>query len=75
MGHLVNSGTADLLFQIVQCWRACEVNEEGQDLPMVIYCSGIMYKHYSYLGFPQIKHNSEGKYVHNEIFNNIPYLI
>ena len=27
IGNLGNSGTEDLLLQIVQCWRACAVNE------------------------------------------------
>ena len=27
IGNLENSGTADLLLHIVQCWRACAVNE------------------------------------------------
>ena len=26
IGHLGNSGRADLLLYIVQCWLACEVN-------------------------------------------------
>ena len=42
---------------------------------MVLYCSGIMYKYYSCLGFLPIKHNQEGKDIHNEIFNNIPHFV
>ena len=26
IGNMVNSGTADLLLHIVQCWSACKVN-------------------------------------------------
>ena len=35
----------------------------------------MMYRYYSLLGFLQIKHNEEGKYIHNEISNNIPHFI
>ena len=35
----------------------------------------MMYKYYYRLVFLPIKHNDEGKYIHNEIFNNIPHLI
>ena len=27
IGHSGNSGTSDILLQIVQCWPACEVDE------------------------------------------------
>ena len=27
IGHMVNPGTVDLLLLILQCWRACTVNE------------------------------------------------
>ena len=69
------SGTADLLLQIVQCWCEYAVNEENKDIPLVLYCSGVMYQYNSYLGFLPIKHNVEGKTIHNEIFNNIPHFI
>ena len=36
---------------------------------------GMMYKHCSHLGFFPIKNNEEGKYIQNEIFNNIPHFI
>ena len=49
IGHLGNSGTADLLLNILQCWSACAVDEEKLDLRMVLYSSGIMYKSYSCL--------------------------
>ena len=49
IGHLGNSGTADLLLHILQCWSACAVDEEKLDLRMVLYSSGIMYKSYSCL--------------------------
>ena len=75
MGYLGNSGTTYLLLQIVLCWREFEVDEENWDISMVLYCSFMMYKYYQHIGFLQIKHNKEGKYTHNEIFNNIPHLI
>ena len=53
--HLENSGTEDLLLHIVQCWRACAVYEDKQGLPMVLYCSGMMYKYYYRLRFPPIR--------------------
>ena len=34
-----------------------------------------MCKYYSCIGILPIKHNEEGKYVHNEIFENIPHFI
>ena len=55
-----NPGTEDLLLHIVQCWHACAVNEENQDLPLVLYCSHMMYKYYSRLLLFSIKHNEEG---------------
>ena len=36
IGNLVNSGTADLLLHIVQCWNACVVDEENKYLPIVM---------------------------------------
>ena len=72
--HVINSGTADLLLHIVQCWRVCEANQENQSLPLILYSLQMMYKYYFRLGFPPIKHNKEGKDIHNEIFNNIAYL-
>ena len=35
----------------------------------------MMYKYYSLLVFPLIKHNEEGKDIHSEILNDIPHLI
>ena len=52
IGNMENSGTLDLLLHIIQCWRECEVNEEIWYLTMLLYCSHMMYKYYSYLGFP-----------------------
>ena len=43
IGNMENSGTSYLLLHIVQCWRTCAANEENQALPMVLYCSHIMY--------------------------------
>ena len=42
---------------------------------MVLYFSHIMYKYHYHIGSFPIKHNYEVKYVHSEIFNNIPYFI
>ena len=69
------SDTADLLLHIVQCWRIWVVNEENQALHMVLYCSHMMYKYYYHLECYPIKHNEEEKYIHNEVFNNIPHFI
>ena len=44
-------------------------------LYLVLYCSHMMYKYYSHLGFFPIKHNWEGKYIYNKVFNNIPHFI
>ena len=33
----------------------------------------MVYKYHSCFVFFSIKQNHEGKYIHNEIFNNIPY--
>ena len=38
IGHLGNSGTAYLLLHTVQCWRACAVDEENWNLPMILFC-------------------------------------
>ena len=51
--YLVNLGTSYLLLHIVQCCRACAVDEERRAIPMVLYCSGTMYKYYSHPGFFQ----------------------
>ena len=53
IGNIGNLGTADLLLHIVNCWSSCEINEEIQDLSLVQYCSHMMYKYYSCLGFSQ----------------------
>ena len=55
IGHLVNLGTEYLLLHIVQCWRECAVDEENRYINMVMYCSHMMYKYYSRLGFFPIK--------------------
>ena len=41
--YLGNSGTIHLLLHIVQCWRAYDVNEENQELPVVVYCYEMAY--------------------------------
>ena len=75
IGHLGNSGTSDLLLQMVQCWRECKVDVENQYLSMVLYCSHMMYSYYYRILFTPIKLNEGVKYIHNEIFNNIPHFI
>ena len=60
---------------MVKCWRACEVDEEKRDLPMVMYCIHMKYKYYYILGFSPIKHDEEIKYTKLEIFKNIQHLI
>ena len=34
-----------------------------------------MYTYYYHIVFSSIKQNEEGKYIHNEIFKNIPHFI
>ena len=75
IGHLVSSGTSYLLLHIVHCWRACTVYKEKRYLPMVPYFSNRVYKYYSCLGRFKIKHNEEGKCIHNKIFKNMPHFI
>ena len=72
ISHLVDSGTSDLLLQILKCWCEFVGDEYNWYLPAVIYCSGMFYKYYSCLSFLPIKHNEEGKYIHKEVLNNIP---
>ena len=55
IGRLGNSGTSDLLLHIVQWCGTCSVGKEKHDLPIFIYCSVMMYKYYSCLGFFPIK--------------------
>ena len=57
IGYLQNAGTSHFLLHIVQCYHACEFDEDNQSLPVVIYCSDMMYKYYSSIGFLPIKHN------------------
>ena len=52
IGHLGNSGTAYLLLHILQCWLECAVYEDDWYIPMVLYCSVIMYKYYLRISFP-----------------------
>ena len=65
IGNIGNSGTTYLLLHIVQFFHECAVDEENLYLHMVIYCSHMMYKFYSRFGFSPIKHNEEGKDIHN----------
>ena len=66
MGKVV---TTDLLLHIVQCWSTYAVDEDNLAMTLVMYCSEMMYKYYSGLGFLPIKNNEEVKYIHNEEFN------
>ena len=43
--------------QILQCWHACAFDDEKWAITMVMYCSWMMYKYYSCLGFFPIKNN------------------
>ena len=61
VGHLVNSGTEDLLLHIVQCWREFSFNEEKLKLPIFMCFLVKMYRYYSYLGCFSIKNNEERK--------------
>ena len=49
IGHLRKSGTEDLLLHIVQCWRWGVFDKQNRYFPIVMYCSGMMYKYYSCL--------------------------
>ena len=42
---------------------------------MFMYFLVMVYEYHSRLGFLSIKHDEEGKDIHNDIFNNIPYFI
>ena len=57
IGSLENVGIVYLLLHIVKCLRACAVDKENRYLPIVMYCSGMMYKYYAHLEFLPIKHN------------------
>ena len=60
-----NSGIEYLSLHIVQCWRSCVVDEEKRDVHMIMYCSCMVYRYYSRIGFLPIKQNGEGKDIHN----------
>ena len=64
IGNLKNTGTPDLFLHSVQLWSASTVDEENLDLPMVLYCSRMIYKYYSHLECITIIHNKEGRYIH-----------
>ena len=70
---LGNTGTVYFLLQIVQCRSACAVDDDNWSLPVVLYCSEIMYKYYSHIGFLLIKHDEEGNDIDKELFNSIPH--
>ena len=55
IGRWGNSGTADLLLNIVQWCSTCAVDKDKHDFPFFIYCSVMLYKNYSCLGFFPIK--------------------
>ena len=46
IGNLCKSSTEAFLLHIIQCWSTYEADEENKDIPMVLYCSGILYKYY-----------------------------
>ena len=46
-------------------WSECAVDEEKLDIPMVLYCSDIIYKYYYRIVFLPIKCNDEVKDIHN----------
>ena len=46
IGHIGNIGTEYFLLHIVHYWRARELDKENWVLLIVIYCSGMLYKHY-----------------------------
>ena len=60
---------------MLQCWHACAVDKYNKDLPLVLYCSDMMYKYDSNLGFFTNKKQREVKDIHNEVFKNIPHFI
>ena len=55
MGYIFNACKLDLLLHIVQWCRACAVDKNKWDIYIVLYCTGMMYKYYSRLGFLPIK--------------------
>ena len=62
--NLINTGTSEFLPHIVQYCRVSAEKNYNWVPPVVLYCSGIMYKYYSCLGFLTIKNNEEGKNIH-----------
>ena len=63
--HLGNSDKSYVLFQILYCWHVFAVDKDNWYLTIVLGCSDMMHKHYSRIDFFPIKHNTEGKYIHN----------
>ena len=75
IGYLRESDTTQLLLRIVQCCHLCDVDEDNFALPVVLYCSAMMYWYYYCLGVLPIKHNKKGTYTHEEKINCIPNFI
>ena len=75
LGPLINSGKEDLLLHTVKCWNAYAVDEKNWSIHTVLYCSGIMYKYYSCLGFLPIKNNEEENDINKEVFSSTPHFI
>ena len=53
IGYLQNAGTSHFLLHIVQCYHACEFDEDNQSLPVVIYSSDMVWNIILVLGFFQ----------------------
>ena len=70
-----NTGKADLLLHIVHRWHVCAFDEKNRDLPVVIYCSAMMYKYSYHIGFISNKHNKEGNYTNKVVLNHIIHFI
>ena len=62
--YFVKCRYSRLVTSYKQCWSACVIDEYNQTLPVFIYCPVMMYKYYY-----------EGKYIHKEVFKNIPHFI
>ena len=59
----------------VHCWSASKIDKDNWSLPVILYCSAMMYKYYSFLVFILVKHNEKVKYILKEAFNNLQHFI
>ena len=75
IGNMVNSGTSYLLLHIIQRCRACAFNEKSRFYLWFFIVHTICINIVLIVDFYQSTHNEEVKYIHNEIFNNIPHFI